>query len=399
MTYVLERVLSICRCCAAVLVVCGILSACTVPGTQDPGTRDLAVDPPPPPNRVLVQFIGNSITYVNDIPGRFRSIMETRGYPAGYEGTVQITPGGSTIQERLLQSNHFAGQALVNKPAYIFLQEQSTGPGPLPAYDSQRWVPFYQAVAAEIGAEVLYYQTWHVGFGIDYQNSVDTLDSYTPSIGVALAPAGPVWQNIYASDGTLDFDPDGVHQNAQGAAINAAVFYYTLFPNAPKVDGILSMTGLSIDNALEASWNTIIYDTVRGYSYAALRGAEFIGGLRTTDAVGGTIEHAVVLDKAPSQTIIVDVGFLDVDLYKLPSVDAGQTLRLTRNDLKGFMLVEVGVPNTVIFDQDGTPIDYTAEALETVSFTPTAGRIYYLAVIGDNRGGANYEFGVKIEVL
>ena len=38
--------------------------------------------------RTFVQFIGNSITYVQDVPGRFRSIVRTMGYPSGYEGTI-----------------------------------------------------------------------------------------------------------------------------------------------------------------------------------------------------------------------------------------------------------------------------------------------------------------------
>ena len=135
-------------------------------------------------------------------------------------------------------------------PTNPYPEKPSTPPRPLVFFigNSITYVPYYLAVAAQIDSEVLYYQTWHATAGsnsvIEYQVSVNELNNESPPIGIAIAPAGLVWNKIYATDSSLKFDPDDVHQDERGASINAAVFYYTLFPKAPKLDGILLVNGL-----------------------------------------------------------------------------------------------------------------------------------------------------------
>ena len=389
------------------LLLAVLLSSCpintTTPTPDKPAPAAPVPEKPSAPPRPLVFFIGNSITSVHDIPGRFRRIVENRGYPTGYRGTIQSTPGGRTLQSRLDHNLHFAGYALADKPKFIILQEQSVGP--IGQY-SDEFVPYYLAVAAQIDSEVLYYQTWHETSGrfgdfsnavVGYKQSVDKLNSETPPIGIAIAPAGLAWQNIYAddparyADPSLKFDyPDDTHQDERGASINAAVFYYTLFPNAPKLDGILSLTGLSIETALEQKWNTIIHHTVRTYSYAELKGPGFPANLLKNDAVGGTIEGAAILERKSTQTIDVNIGVLDVDTYRLPAVNPGEKLRISFSpaiDIDGVNRFADG-PNIAVFDETGRPLKMDFDTyfeLNLAEYRPNPGENYYISVIGDHK--------------
>ena len=108
------------------LLLAVLLSSCPINTTAPTPDKPIPTNPvpekPSAPPRPLVFFIGNSITSVHDIPGRFRRIVENRGYPTGYRGTIQSTPGGRTLQSRLDHNLHFAGRALADKPKFIILQ-------------------------------------------------------------------------------------------------------------------------------------------------------------------------------------------------------------------------------------------------------------------------------------
>ena len=375
------------------------------PSGDKPAPTAPVPEKPSTPPRPLVFFIGNSITHVHEIPGRFRRIVEKRGYPAGYEGTIQSTPGGYNLQSRLNHDHHFAGPALADKPKFILLQEQSVGPR---GNYSNSYVPYYLAVAAQIDSEVLYYQTWHADAWsnsvTEYEGSVNALNNESPPIGIALAPAGLAWNKIYATDSTLKFDPDDIHQDERGASINAAVFYYTLFPKAAKLEGILSLTGLSIEAALEEKWNTIIHDTVRTYSYAELKGPGFPANLLENDAVGGTIEGATVLERKSTQTIDVSIGVLDVDTYRLPAAETGERLRISFSpaiDIDGVSRF-VGGPNIAVFDEKGRPPKMdrgTYFELDLAEYRLNPGENYYISIIGDHKITANDTLRMTVTIL
>lgn len=191
-----------------------------------------------------VHFIGNSITFVEDIPGRFHRIMQAnKAYTGDYGSVAMDAPGGWDIAVHATGTSMTLPQILFRKGRYIVLQEQSCG---TICWGTHARVPWFMALAAEIQAEPIFYQAWHNG-GTDYITTINTLAGFTPSLPISMAPVDEVWTAIKAYEPGLILDPDNVHQNATGAAINAAVFYYTLQPDAPLADGILSQTGLTIE--------------------------------------------------------------------------------------------------------------------------------------------------------
>jgi hypothetical protein len=193
-----------------------------------------------------VLFIGNSYTYVNDLPGLFRNLALSMG------DTVNVgssAPGGYTFQQH---STYAPTLAAINQQPWdlVVLQEQSQRPA-FPIGQVQTEVfPFAAQLVDSILAhdsctQPVFYMTWGRQNG-----DVDNCASWPPVCtydgmqallhdryvqmaednAAFAAPVGSAWKvvrdthpliNLYASDGS--------HPSPEGSYLAASVFYCTLF--------------------------------------------------------------------------------------------------------------------------------------------------------------------------
>ena len=217
-------------------------------------------EPLPPPVRVL--FIGNSYTYVNDLPHRFAELAQAGRHPVIVD---MAAPGGWTLQQHAGSAE--TSRKIEESPwAFVILQEQSI----VPAVPQAREAGMYPAVrrlATAIrshGSEPVLYLTWARRDGLADNGFADfgamqaaITDGYlhiANELDLRVAAAGEAWRLARREipDAPL-FDGDGSHPAPAGTYLTACVLYATLFHASPE--GLAAPAG--VEPALAARLQTL----------------------------------------------------------------------------------------------------------------------------------------------
>ena len=199
------------------------------------------------PKRVL--FVGNSYTYVNDLPGTIAAIANNMGDTISH---TSVTPGGCTF------SQHCSGEAMTTICQggwdVVVLQEQSQLPSFPQSQVENECLPYAARLVDSVYAhnpcaEPMFYMTWGRRDG-DAQNAryfpvlgsywgMDSMlcERYTymaEANDASLCPVGRVWRYLrtYHPDINL-YDSDGSHPSVAGTYAAACAFYVMLFQRNP----------------------------------------------------------------------------------------------------------------------------------------------------------------------
>lgn len=212
-----------------------------------------------PQDSIRVLFIGNSYTYVNDLPAMVDSIAKSQ---KKLMSVTRIVKGGEKIaghlkNEKLLKLLKKGGWD------YVVVQEQSSMPS-YPTLEVARTT--YKAahtmdsliVAGSPQAKVIFYMTWGHKYGNQRPwKGYPLIDNYegmqerliTSYLEMAYdndarcAPVGMAWREIRREHPELQlYWPDCTHPSVLGSYLAANVIYTTMFPKpyqtgyAPGID-------------------------------------------------------------------------------------------------------------------------------------------------------------------
>jgi hypothetical protein len=211
-----------------------------------------------------ILFIGNSYTYVNDLP----SLVDSLAFSGGkIVFTGQSTVGGYSLE------NHTAYSPTLDKIRetnwnFVVLQEQSQ----IPAIDYYRYNSMYpsskflDSLIKLNGSQTMFYMTWGRKNGgqqcinsycspvfSSFFHMQDSLRSAYTEISsllyARLSPVGEAWRNARISDPSIDlWDTDDSHPTLKGSYLAACVFYAVLFGQSPV--GLSYTAGLENSSAL-----------------------------------------------------------------------------------------------------------------------------------------------------
>jgi hypothetical protein len=201
-----------------------------------------------PCTRIL--FVGNSYTYVNDLPTVFRNLARAAGQNVA---TGEVANGGETLAQHV-SSGDAPGAIDGSRWQFVVLQEQSE----IPAVEALRQAEFYPATRSLVstiraaGATPVLFETWahRMGwsdYGLDepamqaaINQGYGTIGS---QLGVVVAPAGQAWQLALKLDpGVALWQDDGSHPTLAGTYLAACVLYTRVFGRSPL--GINDAEGL-----------------------------------------------------------------------------------------------------------------------------------------------------------
>ncbi|HVU14479.1 MAG TPA: DUF4886 domain-containing protein [Phototrophicaceae bacterium] len=251
----------------ALLLILIILSLCLL------GFIILEQRPPLPhrvsdaPNITRVLFIGNSYTYVNNLPGLLIELSKGEAKPVDAEMVVE---GGATLNSLWDKgTGQGTAQAAIQSARwdYIVLQEQSTLGGyevvngidqigdPSGFYDGVR--KFDDAIR-QVGAKTLLYMTWARRNAPQNQafltNAYLTIAKERHAI---VAPVGLAWQAaLNKLPGLPLYQDDGSHPDVLGSYLAACVFYATIYGKSPE-DLPGQITNTLVDAAGEAQTGVV----------------------------------------------------------------------------------------------------------------------------------------------
>jgi len=221
-----------------------------------------------------VLFLGNSYTYVNDLPGLFAGLAQSAGKTVV---TDENTPGGYTLTQHSQDSTSLA-KIRLGTFHYVVLQEQSQ----IPTIQYLRHNAMYPAarfldsLIHTAGESTAFYMTWGRKYGgiqvwggdssppfADYFEMQDSLrSSYSmiaQELSATLVPAGMAWRLARLQDSLADlWQSDNSHPTLNGSYLTACVFYAKLFRSSPV--GLSFTGGLTPQQALldqQLAWQAV----------------------------------------------------------------------------------------------------------------------------------------------
>ena len=215
-----------------------------------------------------VLFIGNSYTYVNDLPNLVKQIALSFGDTLIHDSS---TPGGANFN-----GHSSSAQTLtkINQQQwdYVVLQAQSQEPAFSPFQVSGQTYPYAEQLVDMIGnnfscTEPIFFMTWGRKYGdqqncqnyppiCTYQGMQQRLrESYLEMAftdSATCAPVGMAWKKSIEIDSTLNlYIADNSHPSIYGSYLAACTFYATIFKksavgSAYWPNAIDSLTALSL---------------------------------------------------------------------------------------------------------------------------------------------------------
>lgn len=209
-------------------------------------------------NCLHILFIGNSLTYVNDLPNTFAKLASSGNHQVE---TKMLATGGWTLADHV-NSPDLLDTLQSSKWDYVILQEHSQFPA-VKEWRNQTTYPAARTLVGNIrnaGANPIFFQTWARRDGMP-ENGMDNFESMqyevdrgylgiARELSVPIAPVGDAWFNALTQNPQLQlWQEDGNHPTEQGTYLAACVFYATPFQQSPQ--GLSYAGNLPAETALQ----------------------------------------------------------------------------------------------------------------------------------------------------
>lgn len=187
---------------------------------------ELAPEPPdivpPAPEALSILFVGNSLTYTNDLPAMVAALLEDGG-----QGPVDIR--ASAYPNYGLQDHWFTP---VTRDAiaaggwdYVAIQQ---GPSATEGRPSLlEYSELFAGEARAVGAEIALYMVWPSSArSFDFDGVSDSYATAAANVGGVLFPAGEAWRAAWSEDSALPlYGGDGFHPSVLGSYLAALTIY------------------------------------------------------------------------------------------------------------------------------------------------------------------------------
>ena len=177
-----------------------------------------------------ILFIGNSHTYMNDLPARVKAIALEDGYSCD---VTMLAHGGWYLFEHVKEPQT-KFNVMFGDYDYIVLQEHSH---PFDRIDDYRSaVKTISSWADEAGSRVVIYGTWarkDDRASQDYMNKINR--DIADKNGAILAPVGESWWNHIDARPDIElYDEDGAHASSAGTEFAAKIIWVSIRSISPS---------------------------------------------------------------------------------------------------------------------------------------------------------------------
>ncbi len=203
------------------------------------------------PRPLRVYFMGNSYTFVNDLPRTFATLAASGGHQVE---TRTDAAGGELLQGHASDASALAALR-ATRWSFVVLQEQSE----VPAFEESKLRVMYPAArrlvlaARAAGVTPAFLMTWGHAHGLpeaalDYSGMQARIGhayvEIAREVRAPVAPVGLAWQQVHRQYPELAlWQSDGSHPSVAGTYLAACVLYATLLGASPE--GLSYTAGLS----------------------------------------------------------------------------------------------------------------------------------------------------------
>jgi hypothetical protein len=213
-------------------------------------------------------FIGNSYTFVNDLPEMLAELA--RAAKVRPVHTRQVTAGGATLEQHWGDGKGAAVRAIdEDRPNVVVLQEQSQLPRAAPEM-FQHFARLFDERIRASGARTLLYVTWARR---DSPGDQEALTAAYAAVArerkATLVPVGPVWQAVRQQmPGLVLHDADGSHPSPLGTYVAALTFFAVMYERSPEgLPARIDLPGVctvSIDAVTAPALQRLVWNVVNG---------------------------------------------------------------------------------------------------------------------------------------
>jgi hypothetical protein len=178
-----------------------------------------------------VLFIGNSLTYSNDLPALVEALAKVSGQkPLAYR---EVAVANYSLEDHWNQGE--ARRAIANGGWDVVILQQ----GPSASAEGRRSLLEYsRRFAQEIrsaGASPALYMVWPASHRqSDFDGVIESYTQAARGVEALLLPAGEAWLAAWKRDpGLALYSPDGLHPTVAGSYLAALIIYERLYGRSP----------------------------------------------------------------------------------------------------------------------------------------------------------------------
>jgi hypothetical protein len=177
---------------------------------------------PLPAGGVHVLFVGNSLTYTNDLPATVAAIAALSG------DTIRVaeqTGGNLALIDHLNGASAAVGTLRGQDWDFVVLQQ---GPTPIGICRDSLilWTKMFDPLIKERHAKTAVFQTWPLAGPVWFTNIGESFRLAAAAVNGTLLPVGDAWLLALTEDGTLPlYSGDGLHPAPLGTYLAALVTY------------------------------------------------------------------------------------------------------------------------------------------------------------------------------
>lgn len=309
---------------------------------------------------IRVLFLGNSYTYVNDLPKIIEDIATNENKVFKH---ASVTPGGCTLFQHV-ESQTSLSKIRQGNWDFVILQEQSQ----LPVIDYYRHntlKPSYKALYDSImlynpNAKVVGYMTWGrryggqqcVNFGeglycsadfVDFNHMQDTLTAAYCENAYAtnsyVAPVGEAWKAALATDPSLVLHSnDNSHPSYDGSYLAACVFYSVFWNKTPI--GIYH--DKQIDEAkaelLQTIANDVFFNNLDKWNFSTENIIENLDN-KNYKIINNPSDNKVIIENKSESFLNVKIFNINGTLINEKDINDCDSIELS--DTKGIYIIQI----------------------------------------------------------
>jgi len=203
----------------------------------------LAPDASPKPQRIL--FIGNSLTYTGDIPGRLEKLASAMGRRAVVES---VTSPGYSLEDHWQDGR--AAAAIRRKGWDVVVLQQGTSARHPDRSQLLEYTRRFATLIREAGAKPALYMVWPASDRTqDFRAVISSHREAAAAVDATIVPVGEAWLRAMAADKRVRLYGDAIHPGSLGVDLAVLTFYFTFFPAGHQEfdDAFVARLGRALD--------------------------------------------------------------------------------------------------------------------------------------------------------